>query len=122
MVSYLFDFVCIKVFEVADHESGINFILPDIPVPIPNNGRTFIWSQRNAWNDSVKGYRSHNHKSDIYFNLPDIPESPLTMVGFINALLGLFFKYTKAITIAYHVYATDFFALDNYKIDNTCLR
>ena len=32
--------MCIKVFEVADRESGIYFILPDIPEFIPDNGRT----------------------------------------------------------------------------------
>jgi len=48
--------MCMKVFEVADHESGIYFILPDIPDFNPDNGRTFIWSHRNAWNDSVKGF------------------------------------------------------------------
>ena len=44
--------ISLKVFKVADHESDIYFILPDIPEPIPDNGRTFVWSYRNAWNDS----------------------------------------------------------------------
>ena len=29
--------ISIKVFEVADHEFNINFSIPDIPEPFPDN-------------------------------------------------------------------------------------